>query len=90
MRIKPGDGEARMRDAEALTQIARDDAAGLDDEIGGEAARNVAQRQMDGDRNDGELGRPQHHHRACSGTPVISAASFARNSVWPGSAKPLR
>ena len=36
MRIEAGDGEARMRDAEAVAQIARHDAAGLDDEIGGE------------------------------------------------------
>ena len=33
MRIEPGEREARPRDAEALAQIARDDAAGLDDQI---------------------------------------------------------
>ncbi len=44
-------------------QVARDDAAGLDDEIGGQRGDDLAQRQMDGDRHDRELGRPQHHHR---------------------------
>ena len=34
MRIEAGNGEARTRDAETVAQIARDDAAGLDDEVG--------------------------------------------------------
>ena len=63
VRIEAGDGQARMRDAEAVAQIARHDAAGLDHEIAGELGHDVLQRQVDGDRHDRELGRPQHHHR---------------------------
>ena len=36
MRIEAGDGEPRLGDAEALDQIARDDAAGLENQIAGE------------------------------------------------------
>ena len=34
MRIEPGERQARPRDAEAVAQIARDDPAGLDDQLG--------------------------------------------------------
>ena len=33
MRVEAGDGEPRLGDAEARAQVARDDAAGLDDEL---------------------------------------------------------
>ena len=36
MRIEAGDRKPRAGDAEALREVARDDAAGLDDELGGE------------------------------------------------------
>ena len=36
MRIEAGDRKPRARNAETLAQVARDDAAGLDDEIGGQ------------------------------------------------------
>ena len=63
VRIEARDREARLRDAEARAQVARDDPAGLDDEFGREALRHVAHRHVDGHRHHGELGRPQHHHR---------------------------
>ena len=63
MRIEAGDGKARTRDAEALMQVAGDDAAGLDHEVCGEFGDDVLERKVDGDRHHCELGRPQHHHR---------------------------
>ncbi len=63
MRVEPGDRDARARDAEAGGEVARDDAAGLDDEVAGQARHHVAQRQVDGHRHHRELRRPQHHHR---------------------------
>ena len=38
VRIEPGDREARPRNAEAARQIVRNDAAGLEDQIGGQSA----------------------------------------------------
>ena len=87
VRIEAGDREPRLRDAEAVDQVARHDAAGLDDQIACEPLRHVLQRQMDRDRHDREFRRPQHHHRH-AGLPVCSNESLARYSVWPGSAKP--
>ena len=55
--------EPRAGDAEAILEVARDDAAGLRDELAGEPRHHLAQRQMNGDRNDGKLVRPEHHHR---------------------------
>ena len=55
MRIEPGDREARAGDTEAGGEIARDDAAGLDDEVAGQARDHVAQRQVNGHRHHREL-----------------------------------
>ncbi len=63
MRIETGDDETRPRNGEARAQVVRHDPAGLDDEVGGQPADHVAQRQVDGDRHHGEFRRPQHHHR---------------------------
>ena len=63
MRIETGNSEARTRDVETVAEIACDDAAGLDDEVGGEPGDDVFEREVDGDRHDRKLGRPQHHHR---------------------------
>ncbi len=52
-----------MREAKARGKIVRDDAAGLDDELGRKLLEDFPQRQMDRHRHDGELRRPQHHHR---------------------------
>ena len=63
MRIEPGDREPRARDAEAVGQVARHDAAGLEDQIAREVLRHVLERNVDRHRHDGDLRRPQHHHR---------------------------
>ncbi len=63
MRIEPRDREPRTGDAEALAQVARHDPAGREHEVGGQRADHVPERQVDGDRDHRELGRPQHHDR---------------------------
>jgi hypothetical protein len=56
VRIEAGDDQARARDPEPVAQVAGDDASGLDHEIGGESGDHVLEREMDGDRDDGEFG----------------------------------
>ena len=63
MRIEPGEGETRRRDAEAIRHIRRDDAAGLDQQLAGQQPGNLGQRDMDRHRHDREFRSPQHHHR---------------------------
>ena len=62
--LRPATASRGCGDAEARAQVARDDPAGLDDQVGGQPADGTSlQRQVDGDRHHGELRRPQHHHR---------------------------
>ena len=56
MRIEPGHGQARARDAKSVTQIARNDAAGFHYQLAAQAGDDVLERKMDGDRHDRELG----------------------------------
>ena len=64
VRIKAGDGKTRPRDAEALTQVARDNPPGFDYEISAEMGDDIFQRKVDSDWYDREFRGPQHHHRA--------------------------
>ncbi len=44
-------------------QIRDRNPGGRHDQFGRELGQRLAQRKMDGDGNDGERRRPQHHHR---------------------------
>ncbi len=63
MRIEPADHEPRAREAEAALLVARDDAAGLDQELTGQEPRHISNWDVDGGRHHGQLFRPQQHHR---------------------------
>jgi hypothetical protein len=65
MGIEPGDGQPRVRNTETTAQVAVHDPHRVDHEIDRQPRHHLAQRQMDGDQDDGKLGRPKHHHRTC-------------------------
>ena len=56
---RAADGQCRKR----VPRSGNGNAGGRHDQLGRERGDRLAQRKMDGDRNDGELRRPQHHHR---------------------------
>ena len=58
MRVEPGDRKTRPRNAEMSLKIACDDARGVDDERAVQSRCHLAQRQVNGDRHDRELGTP--------------------------------
>jgi hypothetical protein len=63
MRVEPSDREARGLDAEASPQLARDHLAGAHDQLRRERRRNGGERDVNGDRDDLQVGPGEHHHR---------------------------
>ncbi len=63
MRVEAGDGKARAPQAEIAAEIARRDLDGGEDQILGQQARDVLERDVDGDRHHFERGACEHHHR---------------------------
>ena len=68
-------------------KVARDDLAGLDDQLGRQRARHVGKRDVDGDRHDPQVRARRASSPASLASPKSSAASAPRNSVWPGNSK---
>ena len=67
--IEASDSEPGAREPEAGAQIAVDDPRRLDDEVLAERLRHFGQRDMDGDRRDGQRLRPDHHDRKSGARP---------------------
>lgn len=62
VRVEAGQREARARDVEAVCEIVGDDARRRDDELRRQGADDVVERDVDRDRHDREVWRPEHHH----------------------------
>ena len=90
MRVEAGDGEARVRDAEALRAGPRATIrAGLDDQVASSGQQGTSASGMwivTG--HDGELPRSTASSPACGSACPPRTARAARNSVWPGWRKP--
>ena len=61
--LRPDIGKPRPGKAEMRLQIRDRNPGGRHDQLARELGQRLAQRKMDGDGNDGERRRPQHHHR---------------------------
>ena len=88
VRIEPGDGEPRPRNAETAGEIARHDASGLDHELG---RRGVARISRSGRwMVTGTTASSGDHSimTGCAACRSPPAPASPRNSVCPGSAKP--
>ena len=51
MRVEPGNGQTGFCNAKMLREVVMDNAAGLDDQAGGQGFENVTKRDVDGNRN---------------------------------------
>ena len=87
--LSPATASRGSRDAEARVQIARDDAAGLDDQIAASAAAGTSRSGRwivtgtTASSGDHSIITGMRGLRRCA-----PAASLARYSVWPGSGSP--
>ena len=61
--IETGDRQTRRRRGEAPAELVGDDGGGLDDEALGERRGDLAERDVDGDRNGLQVRAGEHHHR---------------------------
>lgn len=94
MRVEPGDGKTRLRDAEAVSEIGMGDAAGFSDQFASERLGHILDWNMDGDGNGAQF-RPSQHHdgrerlsgRACGeigqklGMPGKLGSCFVENRL---------
>ena len=75
MRVEAGKGEPRLRDAEALPQLPRDDPAGQDDQVRGQGGGHVREGDMHGHGHDRQLFAPEHHHRVIGFSAALGGKS---------------